>query len=126
MQIIENDINPFVDEWEKKGIFDGHGVYKKLGQAGLLGICREPEYGGMGLDYSYSIAFMEELGSKTRAAGVATSIAVQTEVMQPALSRFGSDELKLTFLKPTIAGDWIGALCVTEPGSGSDVSCESI
>ena len=50
-RVIEKDINPFVDEWENEGIFPAHRVFKKLGQAGLLGLTKPPEYGGMGLDY---------------------------------------------------------------------------
>lgn len=60
--LIEREINPFVEEWEKARIFPAHDVFKKLGDAGFLGVTKPVEYGGMGLDYSYSVAMAEELG----------------------------------------------------------------
>lgn len=62
-KIIEKDINPYVDEWERAGIFPAHEVFKKLGDAGFLGVTKPVEYGGLGLDYSYSVAVAEELGT---------------------------------------------------------------
>ena len=50
-QVIERHINPYVDEWEESGIFPAHQVFKKLGDAGLLGLTKPVEFGGMGLDY---------------------------------------------------------------------------
>ncbi len=63
-KIIENDINPHVDGWEKEGLFPAHEVFKKLGDAGFLGVNKPVEYGGLGLDYSYSVAVAEELGKE--------------------------------------------------------------
>jgi alkylation response protein AidB-like acyl-CoA dehydrogenase len=60
--IIDKDINPQVDQWEEDGIFPAHEVFKKLGNAGLLGINKPVEFGGMGLDYSYAMVMAEELG----------------------------------------------------------------
>ena len=60
--IIDKDINPRVDQWEEDGIFPAHEVFKKLGSAGLLGINKPVEFGGMGLDYSYAMVMAEELG----------------------------------------------------------------
>ena len=62
-RIIEKDINPFVDEWEREKQFPGHKLFKKLGDAGLLGVTKPVEFGGLGLDYSYSVALAEELGT---------------------------------------------------------------
>ena len=50
-RIIEKDINPFVDQWEEERKFPAHRVFKKLGDAGLLGLTKPVEFGGMGLDY---------------------------------------------------------------------------
>ena len=121
-KIIDNDINPYVDQWEEEGMFDGKKLFKTMGQAGLLGLTREPEYGGQGLDYSFVVALHEELGSRILAAGVTTGIGVHTEMAQPALARFGSDQLKRQFLAPAIAGDTIACVGVSEPEGGSDVA----
>jgi citronellyl-CoA dehydrogenase len=50
------------------------------------------------------------------------AIGVQTDMCTPALARFGTDELKREYLAPTIAGDYVGCLGVSEPGGGSDVA----
>ncbi|XP_046767921.1 probable acyl-CoA dehydrogenase 6 isoform X4 [Gallus gallus] len=79
------------------------------------------KYGGMGLDFSYSIAVAEELGS-IRCGGIPMAIGVQAGMATPALTRFGSDELKKQFLTPTISGDLVACLGISEAGAGSDVA----
>lgn len=61
-KIVERDINPYVDEWEEAGRFPAHDLFKKLGDAGFLGVTKPIEYGGMGLDFTFSVAIAEELG----------------------------------------------------------------
>ena len=119
--IVTNDINPFVDEWEEAEIMPLHDICKKMGQAGILGISKPSEFGGMDLDYSFEVVFAEEMGH-ARAQGVSTAIGVQSNMATPALATHGSDELRQEFLAPAIAGDLIGCIGVTEQGSGSDVS----
>ncbi|XP_075602276.1 putative acyl-CoA dehydrogenase 6 [Balearica regulorum gibbericeps] len=120
-KIIDKEINPFVDKWEEEGQFPAHKVFKTLGQAGFLGVDKPTEYGGMGLDFSYNIAVAEELGS-IRCGGIPMAIGVQAGMATPALTRFGSDELKKQFLAPTIAGDFVACLGISEAGAGSDVA----
>ncbi len=118
---ITEHINPHVDEWEAAEIFPAHEVFKGLGELGLLGLTKPEEYGGMGLDYSYSMLMAETLGY-IDCGGVPMAIGVQTDMCTPALARFGSDELKREFLAPAIAGDMVGCIGVSEPGAGSDVA----
>lgn len=118
---IAEHINPHVDEWEAAEQFPAHQVFKGLGNLGLLGLTKPVEYGGMGLDYSYSMVMAETLG-RIRCGGVPMAIGVQTDMCTPALARFGSDELKRNYLAPSIAGDLVGCIGVSEPGAGSDVS----
>ena len=120
-RIIERDINPHVDEWEAAEIFPAHDLFKTLGEAGLLGVNKPVEFGGMGLDYSYAMAMAEELGN-IRCGGVPMAIGVQTDMATPALARHGSDELRREFLAPSIAGDYVACLGVSEVGAGSDVA----
>ena len=119
--IIDRDINPHVDQWEEDGIFPAHEVFKKLGNAGLLGINKAAEFGGMGLDYSYAMVMAEELGH-IHCGSVPMAIGVQTDMATPALARHGSDELRIEFLAPSIAGDYVACLGVSEVGAGSDVA----
>ena len=120
-RFIDDEINPHVDEWEEAEIFPAHEVFKKLGNLGLLGLTKPQEYGGAGLDYSYSVAMAEALGH-IECGAIPMAIGVQTDMCTPALARFGSDELRRQFLAPAIAGDMVGCIGVSEPGAGSDVA----
>ncbi|XP_066483988.1 probable acyl-CoA dehydrogenase 6 [Tiliqua scincoides] len=120
-KIIDKEINPFVNKWEEEGQFPAHQVFKILGKAGFLGVDKPTEYGGLGLDFSYTIAVAEELGN-IHCGGIPMAIGVQSNMATPALARFGSNELKEQFLAPTITGDVVACLGVSEAGAGSDVS----
>ena len=120
-RIVDEHVNPFVDEWEDAGQFPAHQVMKVLGDAGLLGISRPEAYGGLALDYSYEIACAEELGH-IQAYGVSSAIGIQSTMCTPALAKYGTDELRREWLAPTIAGDIVGCLGISEIGSGSDVA----
>jgi citronellyl-CoA dehydrogenase len=120
-RFVAEEINPFADEWEKAEQFPSHELFKKLGNLGLLGVKYPEEYGGLGLDFSYSAVMAEALGD-CDCGGVPMAIGVHTDMCTPALARFGSDELRREFLAPAIAGDVVGCVGVSEPGGGSDVA----
>ncbi|XP_068602956.1 zgc:85777 [Brachionichthys hirsutus] len=120
-KIIDQEINPYVDQWEAERQFPAHKLFKILGNAGFLGVNKPLEFGGLGLDFSYSVAVAEELGN-IRCGGVPMAIGVQTDMATPALARFGSAELKNEFLLPSVTGDVVACLGVSEVGAGSDVS----
>jgi len=118
---IEEHVNPHVAAWEAEGIFPAHELFRGLGELGLLGITKPEEYGGLGLDYSYQVAFAEALGRMT-CGGIPMAVGVQTDMATPALARYGSDELKREFLAPAISGEQVACIGVSEPGAGSDVA----
>ncbi len=120
-KFVETEINPHVDEWEEREQFPSHELFKKLGDVGLLGIKYDPRYGGLGLDFSYSMVMAEEMGA-VECGGVPMAVGVHTDMCTPALNRFGSDQLKRDFLAPAIAGDMVGCVGISEPGGGSDVA----
>ena len=120
-KFVANEINPYVDDWEAAGEFPSHQVFKKMGDLGLLGLRWPEKYGGAGLDMSYSLVMAEELGL-IDCGGVPMAIGVHTDMCTPALARFGSDDLCQEYLAPSIAGDVVGCLGVSEPGGGSDVA----
>jgi citronellyl-CoA dehydrogenase len=121
VKFVQKEINPFVAEWEKAEQFPSHEVFKKLGDLGLLGLKYPEEFGGAGLDFSYSMVMAEALG-ECNCGGVPMAIGVQTDMATPALARFGSDALRKEYLTPTITGDYVACLGVSEPGGGSDVA----
>jgi citronellyl-CoA dehydrogenase len=120
-KFVENELNPHVAEWERAGIFPAHEVFRKLGKLGLLGIARPEAYGGLGLDYSYEVIFAQALG-RCIGGSVPMAIGVQTSMATPALARFGGEELKREYLVPTIAGERVCSIAVSEAGAGSDVA----
>ena len=120
-KFVTKEINPYIAEWEAAQEFPSHQVFKKLGDLGLLGLKYPTEYGGMALDFSYSMVMAEALG-ECNAGGVPMAIGVHTDMCTPALARFGSDDLRREFLAPSIAGDVVGCLGVSEAGGGSDVA----
>ena len=120
-RLIDQEINPHVDAWEDAEQFPAHEVFKKLGNLGLLGLTKPEAFGGAGLDWSYAMVMAETLGH-IRCGGVPMAIGVQTDMATPALARYGSDELRKEFLAPSIAGDYVACIGVSEPGAGSDVA----
>ena len=120
-KFVAKEINPHIAEWEAAQEFPSHAVFKKLGDLGLLGLKYPTEYGGMALDFSYYMVMAEALG-ECNAGGVPMAIGVHTDMCTPALARFGSDELRRAYLAPSIAGDMVGCLGVSEAGGGSDVA----
>lgn len=120
-KFIKQEITPFVDEWEDAGIFPAKELFQKMGAQGFLGVCKPEEYGGMGLDYSFSLAMAETLG-EIPCGGVPMAIGVQTDMATPALARFGSDYVKENYLRPAISGDYVACIGVSEPSAGSDVA----
>jgi citronellyl-CoA dehydrogenase len=120
-RFIDSEINPHVDAWEEAEIFPAREVFKKMGELGFLGISKPVEYGGLGLDYSYSMLMAETLGH-IHCGGIPMAIGVQTDMATPALARFGSDQLRKEFLAPAISGNMVACVGVSEPGAGSDVA----
>ena len=120
-RFIVNEVNPHVPQWEAAGEFPSHQVFKQLGDLGLLGLKYPEAFGGAGLDFSYA-AVMAEALAVCACGGVPMAIGVQTDMATPALARFGCDDLRREYLTPTIRGDMVACLGVSEPGGGSDVA----
>jgi citronellyl-CoA dehydrogenase len=120
-RFIDNEINPHVEAWEDAGIFPAHELFRKMGELGFLGLTKPEQFGGMGLDYSYAALMAETLGH-IRCGSIPMAIGVQTDMATPALARFGSDEVRSQFLRPSITGEYVACLGVSEVGAGSDVA----
>ena len=118
---VTREIDARADEWESTGAFPAHGLFKKMGDLGLLGLTYDEQWGGGGSDHTYKMILGEELG-RCASLGVAMAISVQTDMATPALHRYGSDELREKYLRPAIAGDMVTSIAVSEPDAGSDVA----
>ncbi len=119
--LVEDEINPHVDEWEAAGTFPAHELFPKLAAIGALGLEYDPEFGGQGADHSFTVVLAEELG-RADCAGVPMAIAVQVAMATPALAQFGSAELKKAYLEPALHGEMVCSIAVSEPDAGSDVA----
>ncbi len=118
---VENEINPYCDEWEAAGIFPAHELFPKLAKLGAFGLEVDPAYDGQGADTTFTLVLGEELG-RADCAGVPLSIAVQVGMATPALYKFGSEELKQNYLAPALRGEQVAAIAVSEADAGSDVA----
>lgn len=95
-------------------------MWKKFGTMGLLGITAPPEYGGLGLGYLDHTVVMEEI---SRASGsVALSYGAHSNLCVNQIVRNGNEKQKQKYLPKLISGEHVGALAMSEPGSGSDVT----
>jgi citronellyl-CoA dehydrogenase len=119
-RFVEQELRPRAREFDEMGHFDTK-LYKKMGDLGMLGLRYDPEYGGAGLDWSYTAVMFEEI-ARADNGGVTMGISVHTDMVTPSLAEFGSEDLKREYLIPSIAGEMISAIAVTEPDAGSDVS----
>ena len=115
-----DELYPHREAWDRDGAFP-RKVFKDLADLGVLGIRMDPTIGGLGLDWWYTVAFVEGL-SHCRNAGLMMSVLVDTDMATPIIDEIGTDEQKREFLEPTIAGDRVAALGVSEPDCGSDVA----
>lgn len=113
----QNEIDPLVEEYEKKEDFPKE-LFPKLGEMGFLGITFPEEYGGVGLDKVTDCIFAEEMGRIC--AGIAMCINAHVGLACFPIYKFGTEEQKQKYLVPGIAGEKIGSLGLTEPGAGSD------
>jgi butyryl-CoA dehydrogenase len=113
----QNEIEPLVEEYEKKEDFPKE-LFPKLGEMGFLGITFPEEYGGVGLDKVTDCIFAEEMGRIC--AGIAMCINAHVGLACFPIYKFGTEEQKQKYLVPGIAGEKIGSLGLTEPGAGSD------
>lgn len=116
-QYFDNHVTPYREKWEEQGYCDKE-AWLKAGELGLLGITLDPEYGGMGLDFSFSALLIEEQG---RYGAAAPGISMHSDIVIPYIEKYGSEYLKRTYLPKCASGEWIGSLAMTEPSTGSDV-----
>lgn len=116
----KQELAPHTEEWDRAGIFPRE-VFTKAGEMGLLGIRVDPTWGGLGLDWWATTAYVEALAHADN-AGVAMALMVQSDMATPIIEELGTDEQKELFLKPAMSGEKIAALGISEPDAGSDVA----
>lgn len=115
---LEREVVPHQMRWLEAGIVDRE-VWRKCGAAGFLCPWMEPEHGGAGGDFLHSCIIMEELG-RIYESGLA--LCLHSDIIVPYIHSFGSDDQKKKWLPGCASGEFVTALAMTEPGTGSDVA----
>lgn len=119
-KFIDASILPNIDAWEREENFPSE-IFLSLGENGFLGILIPEALGGVGGNYALAGAWCEEFG-KVPSVGFTTGVNMHSLVITPAVSRFGSSELKERWVPKAVKGELIGAYAFTEPNAGSDLS----
>lgn len=118
-KFVQQEISPYHEQWEQDRVVSRE-VWRKAGEAGFLCMDIPEEYGGIGeKDYRYSAIITEELA---RAGASGVGISIHTDMVVPYITRFGTEEQKQRWLPKMTTGEWIGAIAMTEPNTGSDLS----
>ncbi|MFT5847630.1 MAG: alkylation response protein AidB-like acyl-CoA dehydrogenase [Psychroserpens sp.] len=117
---LQKEVVPHIEKWEKTGHIERF-IWEKFGEMGFFGIAYPEEYGGMNLDLFYTVIFLEEL-QKVNSGGFAAAIWAHAYLAMTHLNKEGDEAIKQKYLAPSITGEKIGCLCITEPFGGSDVA----
>lgn len=117
---LQKEVVPHIEKWEKTGTIERF-IWKKFGDMGVFGLTYPEAYGGSNLDLFYTVIFLEEM-QKIKSSGFAAAMWAHAYLAMTHLNAEGDERIKQEYLAPSIAGDKIGALCITEPFGGSDVA----
>ena len=117
---LQKEVVPHIEKWEKTGTIERF-IWKKFGEMGYLGLTTPEKHGGLDLDFFYTVIFLEEL-QKINSGGFAAAIWAHAYLAMTHLNEEASENLKQKYLTPSVEGDMIGCLCITEPFGGSDVA----
>ncbi len=120
-RFVEREVTPHLDAWTEAGRVD-RSLFERAGATGLLGISAPARYGGGDVDdFRYNAIVIEEL-ARAGATAVSMSLCGFNDLIAPYFIDFGSDEQNRRWLAPMVAGERIGAIAMTEPGTGSDLA----
>jgi len=119
-EFLKKEVSPYIDKWENEGAIERF-IWKKFGDMGYFGLNVSEENGGLGLDIFYTIIFLEEL-QRIHSGGFAAAMWAHVYLAMTHLEKEGDARIKEEYLLPSIHGDKIGCLCISEPFAGSDVA----
>ncbi|MEL6748054.1 MAG: acyl-CoA dehydrogenase family protein, partial [Pseudomonadota bacterium] len=111
-------VAPHAAEIDASNNFPMH-LWREMGELGLLGITADPDFGGSGMSYTAHCVAVEEISRASASVGL--SYGAHSNLCVNQINRWGTPEQKEKFLPPLCAGEHVGSLAMSEPGSGSDV-----
>ena len=116
----DKELAPFAADIDRNNAFpEMRNFWKKLGDLGMLGMTVDPKYGGTGLGYVEHTLALEEISRAS--ASVALSYGAHSNLCVNQIARNGNEEQKVKYLPKLMTGEHVGALAMSEAGSGSDV-----
>ena len=116
-EFVANEILPNREQLETKDWDLARRLISRAGELGLLGTDVPEEYGGVGLDKASTVVVCTRLGQE---GSFGTSFGAHTGLAILSLYCFGTDAQKQKYLSKLVSGEWVGAYCLSESGSGSD------
>lgn len=118
-KMLDKEAYPYFEQWEKERQIP-RSFWEKLGENGFLCPMVGEQYGGLGLDFGYAMILTEEL--ERVGAGLASGIALHSDIVTPYIEAYGTEEQKQRWLPKSVTGELISAVAMTEPGAGSDLA----
>jgi acyl-CoA dehydrogenase len=116
-RFIADEFVPHLDRWHEQHMYE-RDVWTKAGAAGLLCASMPEEYGGAGGTFAHDAVIIRELGL----AGFDTFGApLHSGIVAPYILHYGTEEQKKRWLPRLATGELVGAIAMTEPGTGSDL-----
>lgn len=115
-RFLDAELVPNIEEWIAAGVVD-RDFWRKAGAAGLMGGAMAEDYGGAGGDIGFDAVTLYEQAARGDAGW---GFGIQSIVMH-YVAGYGSDEQKARWLPGLVSGEIVGALAMTEPGTGSDL-----
>ncbi len=119
-EFVRREVEPHLQDWEDAGTLPRE-LHKAAGKQGLIGVAFPEEVGGQGGDLLDSLAMQEAMFEAGASSGLMAGLFT-SGIALPHLAHAGDPDLVDRFVRPTLAGETIGSLAVTEPGGGSDVA----
>ncbi|MCP4362894.1 MAG: acyl-CoA dehydrogenase [Chloroflexi bacterium] len=118
-RFVENEIAPFHEQWEKEGIVPRE-LWLQAGELGFLAMDVPEAYGGLGLeDFRYNVILTEAL---TRAGASGVGFGLHNDIALPYFLAYGTEGQKQHWLPKFVSGEWITAIAMSEPNTGSDLA----
>lgn len=123
-QFVDKEIVPNNQTWEEKGVID-RSLFEIAGSNGFLGIDIPQEFGGGGIaDYRFNQIMQEEF-DMAGVAAAASGLGLHNDICIPYFLEFCSDEQRERWLPGLVSGQYITAIAMSEPGTGSDLAAIS-
>ncbi|MEN3347273.1 MAG: acyl-CoA dehydrogenase [Bradyrhizobium sp.] len=117
-KFLARDLAPHADKWREQKLVD-RSAWRALGEMGALLPSVPEAYGGLGATFAYDAAVLEDIESTV--PEVTTGVSVHSAIVAHYILNYGSEEQKQRWLPKMASGEMVGAIAMTEPGTGSDL-----